>query len=58
MDAVKICRKCAGKPELISVGDMKQFYVYRCKSCLSTPVKGDEARLTERAARRIWNRGN
>lgn len=58
MNAVKICRRCGGKPELIRVGDMKEFYVYRCKSCLSIPAKSYEGKITERAARRIWNRGN
>lgn len=58
MTAIKTCRKCAGKPELISVGDMKQLYVYRCRSCLYTPAKSDEAKNTERAARRIWSKGN
>lgn len=58
MDDVKFCRRCGGKPELIRVGDMKQLYVYRCKSCLFMPAKSDEAKPTERAARRIWNKGN
>ena len=58
MDAVKICRKCGEKPEPISVGDMKQLYIYRCKNCLFIPAKTHEARLTERAARKIWNKGN
>ncbi len=53
---LKPCPFCGGKPELTRAGDNKQFYVYFCSQCCKTPVKYSEARLTEWAARRSWNK--
>lgn len=53
---LKPCPFCGGAPRLTRCGDQKQFVVYQCAACYKTPVRYDEARLTERGAKRIWNR--
>ena len=50
------CYKCNVAPELRAVGDWKQYFVYICPKCHDTPVRSDEARLTEWGARKIWNK--
>jgi Lar family restriction alleviation protein len=56
MDKLKPCPFCGGKPKINRVGDQKEFVVYICSECYKTPVHSDEARITERGARKIWNR--
>ena len=53
---LKSCPYCGGKPKLIRCGDHKEFVVYICSKCYKTPVCSCEARLTERGARKIWNK--
>lgn len=50
------CPFCGGKPELNRVGDNKQYLVYICSECHSTPVLNCQARCTESGARKIWNK--
>lgn len=56
MAELKPCPKCGGKAKLMRCGDQKEFLVYICSECLKTPVRYDEARITERGARKMWNR--
>lgn len=50
------CPRCGGAPAIIRVGDYKQMQVYVCSVCgWKTDYYGDW-RLTERGARKIWNR--
>ena len=56
MYELKPCPFCGGKAEFRIVGDNKEFCKYFCSKCDRTPVGIDEARLTEKGARKIWNR--
>ncbi len=53
---LKPCPFCGGTPKLRRGGDSKQYFMYFCSQCYKTPVKYSEARLSERAAKRTWNR--
>lgn len=50
------CPYCGGEPKLTKCGDQKEYFVYLCSNCNETPVRLDEARVTERGASRIWNK--
>lgn len=52
---LSLCPYCKGIPTLREVGDWHQFYMYFCSKCGQTPVKLNEARITEWGARKIWN---
>lgn len=56
MKELSPCPYCGGQPELVRVGDDKQYVIYRCSQCHKTPVKNGDARLTPCGARRMWNR--
>ena len=56
MTELRKCFECHVTPELRRVGDWKQYLVYVCPQCNDTPVRSGEARLTERGARKIWNK--
>ena len=53
---LKTCPFCGGKAEIRMVGDMRHLLVYFCKDCRHTPLRGGDARSTERDARKVWNR--
>ncbi len=53
---LRACAYCGGEPRLTKCGDHKEFVVYQCSRCYETPVRLDEARLCEAAARNIWNK--
>ena len=50
------CAFCGERPGVSRCGDQKELLVYRCTRCQVTPVRMDEAKLNERAARKIWNK--
>jgi hypothetical protein len=50
------CRCHDIPPALYKVGDQKEYLVYMCPKCFRTPVRYNEARLTEMGARMIWNK--
>lgn len=50
------CKYCGSEPVVRLVGDYKNYYVYFCSKCGKTPVRSNEARVTEFGARQIWNR--
>lgn len=54
---VELCRKCGSPPEVVHVGDDKQYRICRCSKCGWTPAKTNEAASTLREAIRIWNKG-
>ena len=56
MEKLKPCPFCGGEAELRMIGDMRYLLVYSCKDCRKTPLRGGDARSTERDARKIWNR--
>lgn len=49
------CPYCGGEPKLTKCGNQKEYLVYLCSICHETPVRLDEARVSEHLARRIWN---
>lgn len=53
---LKLCPFCGGEPELRRVGDNKQYNVYFCSQCGQTPVRCGEATMTQRGARKMWNK--
>ena len=55
---LKKCPFCGGEAQLKMVGEMKYLLMYKCenKSCFHTPLRGCDARSTERDARKIWNK--
>ncbi len=53
---VNLCPKCGSSPEIVNVGDSKQYRIYRCSKCGWTPIKPNEAFLTLRGAIRAWNK--
>ena len=55
---LKKCPFCGRKAQLRIVGDMKHLLMYVCKNkdCSDTPLRGCDARSTERDARKIWNK--
>jgi hypothetical protein len=55
VEPIRTCAFCSGVPKLTKCGDQKEYYVYLCSSCYETPVGYDEARVSESAARKIWN---
>lgn len=56
MSELKPCKYCGGKPELVNVGDWKQYYAYRCSNCHQYHAKHSEAALTKWGAKRVWNK--
>lgn len=56
VNKLKPCKRCGGQAELVRVGDMKQYFVYRCSSCNEYHERFWEASLTPWGAKRIWNR--
>lgn len=52
------CCKCGGAPEIIRVGDQKEYFLVRCSKCYHSTNKYDEASLTESHALRVWYRVN
>lgn len=56
MVVIKHCHKCGAVPELIRVGDLKEYFIVKCPECYHTEAKYDEASITERDAIRIWNK--
>jgi hypothetical protein len=55
VEPIRTCAFCGGIPRLTKCGNQKEYLVYQCANCYETPVRLDEARLTESAARKIWN---
>lgn len=55
-EPLRTCVYCGGVPRLIKCGDHREFVVYQCSRCYETPVRLDEARMCEAAARSIWNK--
>lgn len=55
MITTKPCPKCGGQPEYQMVGDFKQFVILRCQTCGYVAADLDEARITTRGARKVWN---
>ena len=56
MVVINRCRKCGSVPELIKVGDYKEYFIVKCPKCHHTEANYDEASTTERGAIRIWNK--
>lgn len=58
MTELKPCPFCGGEAQIRMVGDLKHLLMYGCenKSCFKTPLRGCDARSTEREARKVWNR--
>lgn len=54
--SLRTCAYCGGEPRLTKCGDHKEYVVYQCSRCYETPVRLDEARLCEIAARNVWNK--
>jgi hypothetical protein len=55
-EALRKCAFCGSKPKLCRCGDHKEYVVYQCSRCDETPVRLDEARVSESGARKIWNK--
>jgi hypothetical protein len=55
MSRLLACKCHETLPALYRVGDQKEYFVYMCPKCFKTPVRHNEARLTEFGARMIWN---
>lgn len=53
---LKPCKYCGGKPQLIPVGDFREYYAYRCSNCGEYHAQFGEARCTIRGAKKVWNR--
>lgn len=53
---LSVCAYCGGEPRLVKCGNHKEYIVYQCSCCYETPVRLDEARVCEAAARNIWNK--
>lgn len=53
---MKPCKYCGGKPELVRVGDYKDFFAYQCSLCGNFHAKRSEARRTPFGAKRVWNK--
>lgn len=53
---VDLCRKCGSPPEIVHVGDNKQYRICKCSKCGWIPIKPNEACLTLRGAIRAWNK--
>ena len=56
IELLQNCAFCKGVPMFTYCGDHKQFLVYRCSQCHKTPVRMYEAKLSEKQARRVWNK--
>ena len=56
VEPLRNCAFCGGVPRLSRCGDQKEFLVYNCANCYETPVRYNEARVTEKEARKIWNK--
>ena len=50
------CKHCGGKAKLVRVGDLKDYYAYRCANCGRFHARYNEARSTPYGARLVWNR--
>ena len=55
LEPLETCAFCGRAPRLSKCGDQREFLIYLCIRCRETPVQFDEARLTEKGARAIWN---
>lgn len=55
-DELKPCKYCGGKPQLIPVGDFREYYAYRCSNCGKYHAQFGEARCTIKGAKKVWNR--
>ncbi len=56
MSELKPCKYCGGEPELVRVGDNKEYLAYRCSKCGNFHARRSEARRTPFAAKRVWNK--
>lgn len=56
IEPLRNCAFCGGIPRLSRCGDQKEFLVYQCSHCYETPVRYHEARVSERGARKVWNK--
>lgn len=56
IEPLRYCAFCKGVPRLSRCGDQKEFLVYQCSHCYETPVRYGEARVSERGARKVWNK--
>ena len=54
-EPIRPCAFCSGIPKLTKCGDQKEYFVYLCSKCYETPVRFHEARVSEYAAKKIWN---
>lgn len=54
-EPIRPCAFCSGIPKLTKCGDQKEYFVYLCSMCYETPVRFHEARVSESAAKKIWN---
>lgn len=54
---IKLCPVCKNNPEIIRVGDNKQFFTVKCVNCGKIVANCWEAGRTEKEAAEIWNKG-
>lgn len=55
-EPLRPCAYCKGTPKLCRCGDHREFLVYLCSVCYETPVRLNEARVSEKGARQIYNK--
>ena len=56
IEPLENCAFCKGIPRLSRCGDQKELLVYQCSKCYETPVRMGEARVSEKEARKVWNK--
>lgn len=56
MRAIHHCIKCGSVPEIIRVGDNKEYFTVHCPKCYWNPAPSNEATLTITGAIRFWNK--
>lgn len=55
LEPLRLCAFCGGVPKLTKCGDHKKYFVYLCSECYETPVRFNEAQVSESAAKKLWN---
>lgn len=53
---LKLCPVCKKYPQIIKVGDWKQFFAVKCTNCGKVIANCWEAGRTKKEAAEIWNK--